>query len=637
MSTRISSRIRAKQKTTQPAIGSPPHHKSQAAKKKEKEEAKAAAQERRRVSNNLVAQQLDTQAKENLALLRPDLEEMSSRSAIEFDTGHPELADSSESMKRDSLPPVVNSPTSATLNEPNVVMSGTHTEEEEDERNIQSLEAELKRIKEKKKKADKTAVRDAILAVRGELSKHPVSITMLGAKHTLESSTVAATPAKRSKPNQVGGLKPKWKEILHQNKTPSRSASIVKSADEFEQMDEGEFVGDETPDALQAQRAGKSYGKRQIQGLLDVKLEPVDVNMIVKEELETKMPAQPPKKRVTAKVSDIPYVNVSDRSVMNISILPAVVQWVGSREKQFAINGDPLLRSMIRKLWLGHFPSLPPTCQGPKGDMILRCDHPAIYGFLQTKLRTYRSNFGKMGAITVTQYLKQLCDNAEEETECAKDLLANNAFIYEVLGDSLETCSGAFRSELVLRTFAFHLTWSLASQKVEIEQNAVKPEDGLVLVRKSVYPIGALALATTAVHWALSLRANGITNVRNEGSGEEDSDTNAATPTKAKKKAKASASIARKTENSFGEKLTREYNKYQAHTSKLSEAKWALIIDASKRYIVNVPNSGAGPALKDVLAEAEANPCVDDEINSEYDESIRGERRKQDVIMLSDD
>ncbi|KAJ3925468.1 MAG: hypothetical protein NXY57DRAFT_1044078 [Lentinula lateritia] len=570
MSTRISSRIRAKQKTTQPAIGS---------KKKEKEEAKAAAQERRRVSNNLVAQQLDTQAKENLALLRPDLEEMSSRSATEFKTGHPELADSSESMKWDSLPPVVNSSTSATLNElHNAATPGTHTEEEEDERNIQSLEAELKRIKEKKKKADKTAY--------------------------------IFRPAKRSKPNQV--------------------ASTVKSADEYEQMDEGKFVGNETPEALQAQRAGKSYGKRQIQGLLDVKLEPVDVNMIVKEELETKMPAQPPKKRVTAKVSDIPYVNVSDRSVMNISILPAVVQWVGSREKQFAINGDPLLRLMIRKLWLGHFPSLPPTCQGPKGDTILRCDHLAIYGFLQTKLRTYQSNFGKMGAITVTRYLKQLGDNAEEETECAKDLLANNVFIYEVLGDSLEMCSGAFRSELVLRTFAFHLTWSLATQKDENEQNAVKPEDGLVLVRKSVYPIGALALATTAVHWALSLRANGITNVRNEGSGEEDSDTNAATPTKAKKKAKASASIARKTENSFGEKLTQEYNKYQAHTSKLSEAKWALIINASKCYIINVPNSGAGPALKDVLAEAEANPCVDDE-------SIRGEHRKQDVIMLSDD
>lgn len=106
---------------------------------------------------------------------------------------------------------------------------------------------------------------------------------MLGAKHTLESSTVATSvlavlscklqchsqyifrPAKRSKPNQVGGLKPQWKEILHQNKTPSCSASTVKSADEYEQMDEGKFVGNETPEALQAQRAGKSYGKRQIQ------------------------------------------------------------------------------------------------------------------------------------------------------------------------------------------------------------------------------------------------------------------------------------------------------------------------------------------------------------------------------------
>ncbi|KAJ4469780.1 hypothetical protein C8J55DRAFT_492065 [Lentinula edodes] len=611
MSTRISSRIRAKQKTTQPAIGSPPHHKSQAAKKKEKEEAKAAAQERRRVSNNLVAQQLDTQAKENLALLHPDLEEMSSRSATEFKTGCPGLADSSKSMKRDSLPPVVNSPTSATLPQfrmgyttwprPEPTLKKRKTRE-----TFEVLKLSSKELKRRRKKPTR-------LHSRGAIEAPSLNYNAGSKTHTriYYCCHYIFRPAKCSKPNQVGGLKPQWKEILHQNKTPSRSASTVKSADEYEQMDEGEFVGDETPEALQAQRAGKSYGKRQIQGLLDVKLEPVDVNMIVKEELETKMPAQPPKKRVTAKVSDIPYVNVSDRSVMNISILPAVVQWVGSCEKQFAINGDPLLRSMIRKLWLGHFPSLPPTCQGPKDDTILRCDHPAIYGFLQTKLRTYRSNFGKMGAITVTQYLKQLCDNAEEETECAKDLLANNAFIYEVLGDSDDN-----------------------------EQNAVKPADGLVLVRKSVYPIGALALATTAtsqVHWALSLRANGITNVRNEGSGEEDSDTNAATPTKAKKKGKASASIARKTENSFGEKLTREYNKYQAHTSKLSEAKWALIINASKRYIVNVPNSGAGPALKDVLAEAEANPCVDDEINSECDESIRGERRKQDVIMLSDD
>lgn len=44
-----------------------------------------------------------------------------------------------------------------------------------------------------------------------------------------------------------------------------------------------------------------------------------------------------------------------------------------------------------------------------------------------------------MGAITVTRYLKQLGDNAEEETECAKDLLANNVFIYEVLGDSVRS------------------------------------------------------------------------------------------------------------------------------------------------------------------------------------------------------
>ncbi|KAJ3851618.1 hypothetical protein EV368DRAFT_83367 [Lentinula lateritia] len=356
--------------------------------------------------------------------------------------------------------------------------------------------------------------------------------------------------------------------------------------------------------------------------------------MIAKEEIETGKPAQPSKKRVTTKVSDIPYVNAGDRDVMNHKILPAIIQWVGGREKQFAINGDPLLRSTIRKIWLDCFQSLLPNCTGPRGDTILHCDHPAIHAFLQTKLRAYRSNFGKMGAAAVTLYLKELC-NTNEECEFAKDLLENNAFIYEVLGDTLETCSGAFRSELVLRTFAFHLTWSLSATK-----ESVKSEDELVPTPHIVYPSGALALAATAVYWALNLRANGTVSAGIEGSGgEENSNATAATPSniKPKNKPKSAASIARNNENSFGEKLSREYNKYQAHMLKLTKAKWNLIINASKRYIINVPHSGAGPALKVALEEARTNFSVDDEGGSELDMGIREERRRQDVIMLSDD
>ncbi|KAJ4475972.1 hypothetical protein C8J55DRAFT_490257 [Lentinula edodes] len=199
----------------------------------------------------------------------------------------------------------------------------------------------------------------------------------------------------------------------------------------------------------------------------------------------------------------------------------------------------------------------------------------------------------------------------------------------------LETCSGAFRSELVLRTFAFHLTWSLSATK-----EPAKPEDELVPALHIVYPSGALALATTAVYWALNLRANGTVSAGIEGSGgKENSDATAATPskTKPKNKLKSAASIACNNENSFGEKFSGEYNQYQAHTSKLTKAKWNLIINASKCYIINIPNSGARPALKVGLEEARTNFSVDDEGGSELDTGIREERRRQDVIMLSDD
>ncbi|KAJ3872378.1 hypothetical protein F5051DRAFT_433068 [Lentinula edodes] len=200
---------------------------------------------------------------------------------------------------------------------------------------------------------------------------------------------------------------------------------------------------------------------------------------------------------------------------------------------------------------------------------------------------------------------------------------------------SLETCSGAFRSELVLRTFAFHLTWSLSATK-----EPAKPEDELVPALHIVYPSGALALATTAVYWALNLQANGTVSAGIEGSGgKENSDATAATPskTKPKNKLKSAASIACNNENSFGEKFSGEYNKYQAHTSKLTKTKWNLIINASKCYIINIPNSGARPALKVGLEEARTNFSIDDEGGSELDTGIREERRRQDVIMLSDD
>ncbi|KAJ3780183.1 hypothetical protein GGU10DRAFT_381053 [Lentinula aff. detonsa] len=115
---------------------------------------------------------------------------------------------------------------------------------------------------------------------------------------------------------------------------------------------------------------------------------------------------------------------------------------------------------------------------------------------------------------------------------------------------------------------AFYLTWALA---------APNPTQS--------YPTGTLALATTAV-FMFFLTSTGFQI------------PNSTTPAAKKKKP---ANSPDNFSNKWAFNAMRFFNLIQC----LKGNKWELIFHASKSYILNIPNAGAGPYLKVAQQEAE--------------------------------
>ncbi|KAE9387541.1 hypothetical protein BT96DRAFT_1005014 [Gymnopus androsaceus JB14] len=227
------------------------------------------------------------------------------------------------------------------------------------------------------------------------------------------SSESEANPpsTKRVKQTEIGGLKANWKPIVYGNKTSSTSKSLANEAGsteiEFEELAGGEFAQDAAKEVIEAERAGKSHKKEAhtSKEVIEVKLEPADVNLIANEERETGKPAQPPKPRATVKVSDLPFGLPSDRNIWNEAIQSSLIEWSGTRAQQFSLGSDSEFRPTLRKLWNEHLAILPhisPNTADAKGQTILRCDHPAINSHAQSQIRNYRSKVGQRGLQAVT-------------------------------------------------------------------------------------------------------------------------------------------------------------------------------------------------------------------------------------------
>ncbi|KAJ3760779.1 hypothetical protein EV360DRAFT_80839 [Lentinula raphanica] len=587
MALRMSSRLCDKpSKNVVPKSLIPKTRKEQANQHKEKEnqkEAERKAEEaKKQASRILVAQQLDEQAEQDLSVLRPDLtlsvsvsESIGlSNTAIEAEPEAP------QPMVIDAVSP-----------------------EEESDSEVKHLEEILakKREQARNRKAKKTLLHNEIAAARKE-SPNPVvpttEQTSKSRKRFPEQSENETTPSqskKCPKVAEIGGLTPTWKKAVYgsarQNARVSTSRidndKTIKSDSEII----GEFAGNESKEAVE------SHPKP----VVEVKLEPVDVNLVAKEESATGKPAQPPKNRGRVQKSHVPFVNVSDQTVWNNLILPALIEWTSARKNQFSINADPELRSVVRALWITHLgPLLPPNCEDTKGNSIPRCEHPAILAYAQTQLRTYRNTVGKTATCIVSEYIgKNGGTSVPERTSLVKDLLSNDAFVYKEPGSTRALSKGAFHGELLMRTFAFYVFWALSAPKSSGSDSFT-----------STNPAGALALTATAIKWALSLWETGNKSTKANGDEELNAEEVDSATSSKKHNNSQKKNFPRNHPNSFGKRWSADCNKFQDSAKNLVDAKWDLIFTATEAYLFDIPNAGVGPALKDMRKSREIKPEV---------------------------
>ncbi|KAJ3991549.1 hypothetical protein F5050DRAFT_1812411 [Lentinula boryana] len=436
-----------------------------------------------------------------------------------------------------------------------------------DEHENDSDDEELKRLEEqisrhKAQKAKKLALRNDIMAFR---ANEPLSITKRSRSNTSDQTSVENyTVVKRNKV-EVGGLRPDWKSKVSSQANVSHSSTPSRNREDNDI--EFELGGEFGKEGVEKGTDDGPIGSGNEDDIVQVKLEASDANLILKEECETGKPAKSPKSS-HVRVSDLPLILSSDQEVWKSAIRSSLIEWSATCAKQFHINSNPKFRPVVQELWnvhLGSLPHMPLECEY-KGGKIKRSEHPSVVAFAAADIRNYRSHFAKVALRVVQEYLEENGITMEGRRNVVEELLHHEAFVYEKLGPTRQTSSGAFRGILLMRTFAFYLTWAFAVP------NASK---------SNTHPMGALSLATTAVLRALDVFKSG---------------SNAMTDTNNAKKKKPASSP-----DNFNDKWASQQAKFHNSISQLNDDKWALILRASEAHISGIPNAGAGPFLKHVL------------------------------------
>ncbi|KAJ3792516.1 hypothetical protein GGU11DRAFT_749941 [Lentinula aff. detonsa] len=557
----------------------------------QKTHEKATAEQKKTSSKTRIAAQLDAQAQEDV---------------VSFST-HPDLDSDVDSMRQYDVDA---SELSSSGGNGNDDQYGDHNEDgkgidkgdnaneseadnSDPDSEMERLEEEIRLRKEKKKMKLRLFGLLNQNSYGSDTEKKSVRVHISNSYVLLTAPSLplqSPTSTKRSKLSNMGGLKDGWKSQVYQEKPHTlsykASRSSLASSDtgtthdiEFKHVG-GEFDKDDSAEILEGQRAGKSHhSKQQFKSESKaLKLEPADANFIAKEERETGKLARPPM-RTHVKVSDVPFVSPSDQEVWNQHIRTSLIEWSSNQTNQFHINSDPKFRQTVQELWNSYLMPLPHislVCTGPKGNKIKRSDHPALFSFAQADIRNYRSRVGKSALKIGEAHLELKGGTAVERKQLVEKLIHHNSFVYETPGLTRETSAGAFQGELIMRTMVFYLTWALA---------APNPTEG--------YPTGALALATTAVLRALDIFKTGYNTLQ--------PDTKSELYSAAKKKPATSGS-------SF--------------------------FMPAKRYILDIPNAGAGPYLKEAQREAE-------KANSAQHEMIEDVKQFEELggnddILLSD-
>ncbi|KAJ7603071.1 hypothetical protein FB45DRAFT_1072146 [Roridomyces roridus] len=259
----------------------------------------------------------------------------------------------------------------------------------------------------------------------------------------------------------------------------SRTASSrgVSASSGRMSIEVGEFQEEESAQSLEAARGAKEVVSGTAK--MGISLVPKNVSLTVTGKVKRE-----PKPVYTN--SHLPFPGDSqtaDLKVWQNTFLPELLDWVATLDDAFAANSDPVFKIVAEDIWEQHF-----------GAYVI---NDAIFGMGAAGVRNWRSRMGKIALAAVAEALKNM--SAEEAIKEVARVLEKGRFLYE---DSKSTPpTGAYRSPIVLQVFASHLQYTAR----------VDPSCG--------NPVGALALACSAVERAYTLHKSGhIKPVERRGS-----------------------------------------------------------------------------------------------------------------------
>ncbi|KAF7366228.1 hypothetical protein MVEN_00500000 [Mycena venus] len=230
----------------------------------------------------------------------------------------------------------------------------------------------------------------------------------------------------------------------------SRASSITMSSAKSSvvSLPMGEFDSEETPASLLAARGSKSANAiADATAKMGISLVPKDVQL-----------------KADGKNS---YAN--DLKFWQGAVIVEFVSWAGTKDETFAVNSHPDFRDVVTELWNHHFGAYP--------------INDAVYAQAAAAVRNWRSKIGKTGVKTVQDVVTNSDDLSTIE--------ARAEWVQNKLLDSNFDMTGAYRGELVLRTFAAHLQ---VVNKADVFYG---------------HPVGALATACASAERALHMYKTG--------------------------------------------------------------------------------------------------------------------------------
>ncbi|KAE9385577.1 hypothetical protein BT96DRAFT_949733 [Gymnopus androsaceus JB14] len=382
---------------------------------------------------------------------------------------------------------------------------------------------EKKRARQLKKKEEKSVVCDGIAELRQTLPT--AAISQVTPKRKLRPKTRMKRPR-----NAMGGLDANWTETVYGNNKAATSKLSLASSNamtlDIELMDvPGKFNADVGADVMAVEREGKT-NKR----------------------MKAKTSSKKQKNAQLGNWHNQKLTTMCGPMFFFLTYSNGVVP-----KKTNSESMGPALK--LCELWIEHFGALPHI---PKS--VVHNSRKIAQG----QILTYCSKLGQNAFKFVSKEVEKF-DTVEEQQVFVEGLLQNDAFIFETPGPTCSQSLGHFCGLLVVKTFAFHLTWALSSST------------------DSGHPCGALALSTAAVEHALTMWKAGDT---------------------------PNCKSARNSEASFSEEWAPNVAKFFGLAGDLKLLKWDEISSAAKTHLLTVPNAGAGPELKKLLKEADGAKAV---------------------------